>query len=48
MKQSLMGYETEFNGGIKQSLPNNINNTLDNKLEHTQEECVPSYVQKEK
>lgn len=29
-KQSLMGYETKFNGGIKQSLPNNINNTLDN------------------
>lgn len=26
IKQSLMGYETEFNGGIKQSLPNNINN----------------------
>lgn len=23
-KQSLMGYSTEFNGGIKQSLPNNI------------------------
>lgn len=30
MKQSLMGYETKFNGGIKQSLPNNINDTLDN------------------
>ena len=47
IKQSLTGYETEFNGGIKQSLPNNINNILDNKLEHTQEECVPSYVQKD-
>jgi rubrerythrin len=30
IKQSLMGYETKFNGGIKQSLPNNTNNTLVN------------------
>ena len=32
MQQSLMGYETKFNGGIKQSLPNNINDTLDNTI----------------
>jgi hypothetical protein len=32
IKQSLTGYETKFNGGIKQSLPNNINNTLDNTI----------------
>ena len=32
IKQSLTGYETEFNGGIKQSLPNNINDTLDNTI----------------
>lgn len=28
IKQSLTGYSTEFNEGIKQSLPNNINNNL--------------------
>jgi len=32
IKQSLTGYETKFNGCIKQSLPNNINNTLDNTI----------------
>ena len=31
-KQSLMGYETKFNGGIKQSLPNNINDKIDNNI----------------
>ena len=30
IKQSLMGYETKFNGSIKQSLPNNTNNNLVN------------------
>lgn len=44
-KQSLMGYETEFNGGIKQSLPNNKNNILNNKQEYNS--CVPDYIQKE-
>lgn len=33
-KQSLTGYETEFNVGIKQSLPNNKNNILNNKQEN--------------
>ena len=32
IKQSLPEYETKFNGGIKQSLPNNIYNTLDNNI----------------
>lgn len=32
VKQSLTGYSTKFNGGIKQSLPNSINNNIeDNK-----------------
>ena len=31
-KQSLMGYETKFNGGIKQSLPNNITDKIDNTI----------------
>ena len=35
MQQSLMGYATEFNGGIKQSLPNNINNILDNNINYS-------------
>ena len=35
IKQSLMGYETEFNGGIKQSLPNNINNILENNINYS-------------
>ena len=32
MKQSLMEYETKFNGGIKQSLPNNITDKIDNTI----------------
>lgn len=42
MKQSLTGYETKFNGGIKQSLPNNINNNITDNKEYT--ECVPAYI----
>lgn len=33
IKQSLTGYSTEFNGGIKQSLPNNIDIYTSKKLE---------------
>ena len=47
IKQSLTGYATEFNGGIKQSLPNNIYNNINNTLEHTQEACTP-YLQEPK
>lgn len=32
IKQSLTGYSTEFNGGIKQSLPNNIINNIDDNI----------------
>lgn len=46
MQQSLMGYTTEFNGGIKQSLPNNINNNINNKLEDTLKNGVPAYIPK--
>lgn len=49
MKQSLMGYETKFNGGIKQSLPNNkldnkSNNQLDSMVRPTLEQ-VKAYCQ---
>ena len=47
IKQSLPGYTTEFNGGIQQSLPNNIYNNINNTLEHTQEACA-SYLQEPK
>ena len=33
IKQSLMGYSTEFNEGIKLSLTNNINNNIDNNID---------------
>ena len=32
IKQSLTGYSTKFNGGIKQSLPNNINNNIEDNI----------------
>lgn len=34
IKQSLTGYSTKFNGGIKQSLPNSINNNIENKIDN--------------
>lgn len=33
IKQSLMGYSTEFNEGSKQSLPNNITNNIDDNID---------------
>ena len=35
IKQSLTGYSTKFNGGIKQSLPNNINNNINNNIKES-------------
>ena len=32
IKQSLTGYSTKFNGGIQQSLPNNINNNIEDNI----------------
>ncbi|MBO7713807.1 MAG: helix-turn-helix domain-containing protein [Methanobrevibacter sp.] len=37
------GYETKFNGGIKQSLPNNINNNITDNKEY--KETPPAYIQ---
>lgn len=37
MQQSLTGYTTKFNGGIQQSLTNNINNNLEDNLINNKE-----------
>ena len=41
-----MGYSTEFNGGIKQSLPNNINNNININNNKDDEEILEYYENK--
>lgn len=47
IKQSLTGYSTKFNGGIKQSLPNNINNNIEDNInkENISKDIKESYGQ---
>lgn len=44
MQQSLTGYTTKFNGGMQQSLTNNINNNLDNNLDNNIYKAVVDYL----
>lgn len=45
IKQSLMGYSTEFNGGSKQSLPNNITNNIDDNIDISKPKTVGSLIE---
>lgn len=44
MQQSLTGCTTKFNGGMQQSLTNNINNNLDNNLDNNIYKAVVDYL----
>ena len=45
IKQSLMGYSTEFNGGSKQSLPNNIINNIDDNIDISKPKTVGTLIE---